>query len=82
MNTGLLMAKIEKSGRSKSELAELLGITRQGLYNKLSGESEFKSSEIRILSGLLSLTPEERDLIFFADYVDSSANTKKKEETT
>ena len=74
MNTGLLMAKIESSGKSKSELAELLGITRQGLYNKLCGDSEFKSSEIRILSGLLKLTPEERDLIFFADYVGETVN--------
>ena len=74
MNTVLLLSKIEASGKSKSEIAELLGITRQGLYNKLSGESEFKSSEIRLLSSLLSLTPEDRDIIFFADYVDNSDN--------
>ncbi len=65
MNVEMLVAKIEASGRSKSEIAEVLGITRQGLYNKLSGESEFKSSEIKVLSLLLSLTPEERDTIFF-----------------
>lgn len=81
MNVEMLVAKIEASGRSKSEIAEVLGITRQGLYNKLSGESEFKSSEIKVLSLLLSLTPEERDTIFFADCVDSSANTNRKEET-
>lgn len=75
MNVAMLVAKIEASGRSKSEIAEMLGITRQGLYNKLSGETEFKSSEIKILSMLLSLTPEERDHIFFADYVDVSDNT-------
>ena len=75
MNVAMLVAKIEASGRSKSEIAEMLGITRQGLYNKLSGETEFKSSEIKILSMLLSLTPEERDHIFFADYVDASDNT-------
>lgn len=74
MNTVLLLSKIEASGKSKSEIAELLGITRQGLYNKLSGESEFKSSEIKLLSSFLSLTPEERDIIFFADYVDDPVN--------
>ncbi len=79
MNVEMLVAKIEASGRSKSEIAEVLGITRQGLYNKLSGESEFKSSEIKVLSLLLSLTPEERDTIFFADCVDGSANANRKE---
>lgn len=74
MNTVLLLSKIEDSGKSKSEIAELLGITRQGLYNKLSGDSEFKSSEIKLLSNFLSLTPEERDIIFFADYVDETVN--------
>lgn len=77
MNTAMLVAKIETSGHSKSEIAEMLGITRQGLYNKLSGESEFKSSEIKILSMLLSLTLEERDHIFFADYVDERVNKKE-----
>ena len=79
MNTLLLLSKIEASGKSKSEIAELLGITRQGLYNKLSGESEFKSSEIKLLSSFLSLTPEDRDIIFFADYVDNSVNSEQKE---
>ena len=76
MNVAMLVAKIEASGRSKSEIAEMLGITRQGLYNKLSGETEFKSSEIKALSILLSLTSDERDHIFFADYVDISDNSK------
>lgn len=69
MNVEMLTEKIESSGRSKSEIAEALGITRQGLYNKLSGDNEFKSSEIRRLSEILCLTPDERDRIFFADYV-------------
>lgn len=77
MNAEMLAAKIEASGRSKSEIAEALGITRQGLYNKLSGDNEFKSSEIRRLSEILCLTPDERDLIFFADFVGESDYIKK-----
>ena len=42
MNAEMPAAKIEVSGCSKSEIAEALGITRQGSYNKLSGENEFK----------------------------------------
>ena len=77
MNAEMLAAKIEVSGCSKSEIAEALGITRQGLYNKLSGENEFKSSEIRRLSEILHLTPAERDLIFFADFVGENDKNQK-----
>lgn len=81
MDTAMLAVKIELSGRSKSEIAEALGITRQGLYNKLSGEREFKSSEIKILSDLLHLNAEERDHIFFGDYVDKNDYIKMTEDT-
>lgn len=72
MDSAMLAQKIELSGHSKSEIAEALGITRQGLYNKLSGEREFKSSEIKLLSALLKLDATERDHIFFGDYVDGT----------
>ena len=60
----MLLDKIESSGISKSEIAETLGITRQGLYNKLCGK----------LSELLDLTSAEREQIFFADCVGINAN--------
>ena len=69
MNTSMLLDKSESSGISKSEIAETLGITRQGLYNKLCGKKEFKASEVRKLSELL-----EREQIFFADCVGVNAN--------
>lgn len=70
MNNELLCEKISRSHLSKSFIAEYLGLTRQGLYNKLSGEREFKGSEIKKLSVLLKLSDSEREAIFFADYVD------------
>lgn len=74
MNTSMLLDKIESSGITKSEIAETLGITRQGLYNKLCGKKEFKASEVRKLSELLDLTSAEREQIFFADCVGINAN--------
>lgn len=71
MNTTLLLDKINSSSISKSDIAELLGLTRQGLYNKLSGKKDFKASEVKKLADILHLTSEERDNIFFADYVDN-----------
>ena len=73
LNLDLLNSKIEQTHISKSDLAEALGLTRQGLYNKLNGENEFKGSEIKIISKMLNLTIAERDNIFFADYVDENS---------
>lgn len=71
MNEIMLSEKIELSGIPKSAIAESLGLTRQGLYNKLNGEREFKGSEIKKLSNLLNLTGSEKEAIFFADGVDN-----------
>lgn len=76
MNEVLLSAKIESSKLSKTFLAESLGLTRQGFYNKLNGTSEFKGSEIKRLSAVLGLSDAEKDEIFFADYVDRNSTRK------
>lgn len=75
MNADLLSAKIESSSLSKTYLAESLGLTRQGFYNKLNGVSEFKGSEIKRLCTELGLSDAEKDTIFFADYVDKNSTT-------
>lgn len=74
MNDELLREKIASCNLSKSFIAESLGLTRQGLYNKLSGIREFKGSEIKKLSLLLELSNSEREAIFFKDFVDDNAN--------
>lgn len=76
MNSQLLNIKIEESGLLKSAIAEELGLTRQGLYNKLNGEREFKGSEIKKLIQMLRLSEQEQQDIFFADDVDVYAHTK------
>lgn len=81
MNYQLLNIKIESLGLSKSTIAEELGITRQGLYNKLNGEREFKGSEIKKLIQILGLDEQEQQSIFFADDVDGYAHTTAKTET-
>lgn len=81
MNFQLLNIKIESLGLSKSTIAEELGITRQGLYNKLNGEREFKGSEIKKLIQILGLDEQEQQSIFFADDVDGYDHTAAKTET-
>ena len=77
MNGELLSEKIEKSRFSKSMIAEELGLTRQGLYNKLNGIREFKANEIKKMIRLLGLSEQEQRAIFFADNVGENANTPK-----
>lgn len=67
MFNGLLLEiAITRSQISKRDLAKKLGISEQGLYNKLKGVSEFRASEIRALTDELSLSAQEREDIFFA----------------
>ena len=75
MNCQLLLEKIESRNLSKTFVAEFLGLTRQGFYNKLNGDRDFKGSEIKQLIRLLDLDPEEQQAIFFADEVGTNANT-------
>lgn len=75
MNCQLLLEKIESRNLSKTFVAEFLGLTRQGFYNKLNGDRDFKGSEIKQLIRLLDLDPEEQQAIFFADEVGENANT-------
>ena len=65
-DTALLQAAISSAGITVTWLAKELGISREGLYNKTSGKTEFKASEIVALTKLLHLRHAERDRIFFA----------------
>lgn len=56
---------IEKKGLKYSFLTQKLGIAYNTLCRKLNGKSEFKSSEIIILSEILDITnPDEITRIF------------------
>ena len=64
-NTELLREKIDQSGYKLQFIAAKTGLTYQGLLNKINNESEFRASEIQILTVLLDLNETERNAIFF-----------------
>lgn len=66
INSELLRKKIDESGYKKSFIAKKIELTSYGLSLKVSNKNEFKASEIMKLSELLSISKEERDLIFFS----------------
>ena len=68
-NARKLRGRIAESGLLKKDIARAIGITPQGLLNKIDGKTEFTASEIGELQALLELTNEERDEIFFCSDV-------------
>lgn len=71
MDTSKLLALIDKSGLKKKKIADSLGVSYPALQRKLSGEVEFKASEINALKDLLHITsPEEFNAVFFTQIVD------------
>lgn len=65
-NTTALGNKINESGITLTHISKSMKISRESLYNKMQGKSEFKASEIQSLSVILGLTEKERSRIFFA----------------
>ncbi|MEE1299276.1 MAG: toxin-antitoxin system, antitoxin component, Xre family protein [Acutalibacteraceae bacterium] len=63
-DTEKLRAKIDSSGLKLATIAESLGLTYQGLRNKIENVNEFKASEIAALADILHLTENETTNIF------------------
>lgn len=68
-DTKKLKAAIKESGLKYDFIAKTLGLTYQGLKNKIENVREFKASEIICLCDILNIS-QQRDEIFFANYVD------------
>lgn len=69
VNQNLLKAKIIEKGIEKKLIAEKLGISPTSLNYKLNNKTEFKGSEIQLLSEILGIN-EEKDKYFFVHTVD------------
>ena len=64
-DTEALRESIASHGFTLTYVAKTLNISREALYNKLNGTSEFWASEILALRKLLNLSPSEFNAIFF-----------------
>lgn len=63
-DTKKLKTRINDSGLKLTAIAESLGLTYQGLRNKIENVNEFKASEIAALADILHLTENETTNIF------------------
>lgn len=66
MDLEKLNEAIEKSGISITFIADAMNISRQQLYKKLAGETEFKVSEVNCLFNILKLSYKEKMDIFLS----------------
>lgn len=64
VNENLLKAKIIEKGIDKKVIAEKLGISPTSLNYKINNKTQFKASEIQLLSKILGID-KEKDKYFF-----------------
>ena len=64
MNRSELRAEIARAGISNRKIAAEMDISEQAFYNKMSGTTEFKESEIKKLIQILGLSAADVDRIF------------------
>ena len=73
-NTKVLKERIANSGLKLSFIAQYMGLSRTGLYNKNNNRRPFNQYEIDKLCQVLHIkTMEEKEVIFFARCVDRSS---------
>jgi hypothetical protein len=73
MDLQLLGSRIAEKGLKKQYVAEHLGLTYPGFYNKMRGIRPFTLTEISLLRDLLSLDRNDMERIFFADDVEKKS---------
>lgn len=64
-DTKALRDCIKNAGVKITYLADIAGITRQSLTNKIDNKAEFRASEIVAIADALHMTAKQRDSIFF-----------------
>lgn len=69
-NTRKLQGVMREKGYTIEALAERIGISRTGFFNKVHNKAEFLASEVAILSDLLGISTSDMKDIFFANVVE------------
>lgn len=75
VNTTELKVAMLRKGVTAEQLADILGISRTSMSYKMTGYlgREFTQSEISTIRSALDLSPDDADIIFFADTVEKQA---------
>lgn len=66
MNSRMLEEKISESGLKKGVIAKKMGLSRAGLWKKVTGQNSFTVTEAGELCKILGIDMQEKEQIFFA----------------
>lgn len=69
-NTPKLQGKMREKGFSLATLADAIGLSSTGLFNKVHNHKEFLISEVQAITSELNLSDEEVQEIFFGKKVE------------
>ena len=69
-NTKKLQGLMREKGFTIESLAEKIGISKTGFFNKMHNKAEFVASEVAQLSDILKINTTEMKAIFFAKNVE------------
>lgn len=69
-DTKLLNMAIRQAETTREELASKLEMSLYSLWKRINNKVEFKQSEIQNTCDALCLTREQKESIFFAQFVD------------
>lgn len=69
MNIANLKAEIARKNLSVPQLAKLINMDKKTMYSRINGHTDFKQSEVALISKVLELNQDEIMSIFFADMV-------------
>lgn len=69
-DTKKLEIALLEAGKSKKDLAYLLGVSLQTIYNKVNNLVDFKTQEVKAITDFLGLSHEKMMEIFFAENVE------------
>lgn len=73
VNTKMLQEAMRNHGYTIDKLAEKIGRSRTGLFNKIHNKTEFRLSEIDQISRVLKISKADRIRIFFATDVECNS---------
>ena len=73
INYAKLKGLMAERGLTVVSLAQKLGVSRQSASEKVNGKSKITLTEAQTIAKALNMDKEERDMIFFNDYVKSEA---------
>ena len=71
INYAKLKGLMAERGLTVVNLAHMLGVSRQSASEKVNGKAKITLTEAQTIAKALHMDKEERDLVFFNDFVKS-----------